>query len=43
MRAGDEPLLLIAPITLHSAKGPKSWHFTSHSAPAASSFASERS
>jgi N-carbamoylputrescine amidase len=34
VRAGDEPALLVAPITLHRAKGPKSWHITSHSAPA---------
>jgi predicted amidohydrolase len=33
VRAGDDPALLVAPITLHS-KGPKSWHFMSHSAPA---------
>ncbi len=37
VRAGDEPALLVSPITLHHAKGPKSWHFTSPSAPAASS------
>jgi predicted amidohydrolase len=36
VRAGDDPTLLVAPITLHS-KGPKSWHFTSHSALAACS------
>ncbi len=35
VRAGDEPALLIAPITLHPAKGLKSWHSTSPSAPAA--------
>ncbi len=34
VRAGDEPALLVAPITLHHAKGPKSWHITSRSAPA---------
>jgi N-carbamoylputrescine amidase len=34
VRAGDEPALLVAPITIHHAKGPKSWHITSHSAPA---------
>jgi N-carbamoylputrescine amidase len=34
VQAGEEPALLVAPITLHHAKGPKSWHFTSHSAPA---------
>ena len=39
VRAGDEPALLISPITLHPAKGPKTWHFTSPSAPAAFSSA----
>jgi N-carbamoylputrescine amidase len=43
VRAGDEPTLLVAPITLHHAKGPKSWHFTSHSAPAGCSSGSARS
>jgi predicted amidohydrolase len=43
LRAGDEPALLVAPITLHHSRGPKSWHFTSHSAPAASCSGSELS
>ena len=43
VRAGDEPALLIAPITLHPAKGPKTWHFTSPSARAVSSSGSELS
>jgi predicted amidohydrolase len=40
VRAGDQPALLVAPITLHHSKGLKSWHFTSHSALAAGSSAS---
>lgn len=40
VRADDEPALLIAPITLHDARGPKSWHSTSPSAHAASFSAS---
>ena len=43
VRADDREALLVAPITIHPAKGPKSWHFTSHSAPAAFSSASELS
>ena len=43
VRADDREALLVAPITLHSAKGPKSWHSMSHSAPAAYSSASELS
>lgn len=43
VRAGDEPATLVAPITLHPAKGPKTWHSTSHSARAACSSGSERS
>ncbi len=40
VRADDEPQLLIAPITLHRSKGPKSWPITSPSAFAESSSAS---
>ena len=43
VRAGDQPVTLIAPITLHHSKGPKSWHFTSHSALAAGSSVSAHS
>jgi N-carbamoylputrescine amidase len=42
VRAGKEPSLLIAPITLHRHRGTQSWVSTSLSAPAASSFASAR-
>ncbi len=27
VRAGDEPSLLVSPITLHHSRGPKSWHY----------------
>jgi N-carbamoylputrescine amidase len=37
-RAGTEPALVIAPITLHRQKGMQSWHSTSRSALAAPSF-----
>ncbi len=40
VRADDEPRLLIAPITLHRSKGPKSWPITSPSAFAGSCSAS---
>ena len=44
VRAGvDEAVVLIAPITLHPQRGLKSWHSTSHSAPAASFSASAQS
>jgi predicted amidohydrolase len=35
--AGAEEQVLMSPLTLHPHRGPKSWHFTSPSAPAASS------
>jgi N-carbamoylputrescine amidase len=40
VRAGREPSLLIAPITIHHSRGMKSWRSTSLSVPAASSSAS---
>lgn len=40
VRAGLEPDLLMAPVTLHPKRGLKSWHSTSPSAPAAASSAS---
>jgi N-carbamoylputrescine amidase len=43
VRAGREPAMLVAPVTLHSHRGPKSWRTTSPSAPAVSSSGSARS
>ncbi len=43
LRAGREPAMLIAPVTLPSHRGLISWRTTSPSAPAASSFESARS
>lgn len=43
VRAGTEPSLLVASITLHHSRGRKSWHTTSPSASAASSSALARS
>ncbi|WP_240911050.1 carbon-nitrogen hydrolase family protein [Paludisphaera soli] len=40
LRAGVGPDLLLKPVTVHMKRGMKSWHFTSHSAPAAASSAS---
>ncbi len=43
VRAGTDPSLLVAPITLHQSRRPKSWHTTFLSASAASSSALARS
>ncbi|WP_165066071.1 carbon-nitrogen hydrolase family protein [Paludisphaera rhizosphaerae] len=43
LRAGLAPDLLISSVTIHPKRGLKSWHFTSPSARAAASFASEPS
>lgn len=43
VRADAEPTLLLAPVTLHPKRGMKSWSFTSNSARAAASSASEPS
>lgn len=43
VRADRELSVLVAPITLHSKRGLKSWSFTSHSASAGSFCGSERS
>ena len=43
LRAGVDPDLLLAPVTIHPKRGLKSWHFTSPSARAEASFASEPS
>ena len=43
VRAGKEPSLLLAPVTIHHQRGMKSWRSMSHSAPAAPCSESARS